>query len=345
MRDIAEGDSLDRDDIFRIFSMTKPITSTATMILAEEGLIDLDASVSEYLPEFSDLKVMVGDTSLLDASSPPTIRQLLSHTSGLTYGLFGDTKVDSLYVAADLLSSPDLQSFATSVATLPLVAQPGSYWNYSVSTDVLGQVIAAVSGQSFAAFLETRIFAPLAMDDTGFSVPPEKKNRLTVRYSASDSGLVDASDDFLGDVTIDGETQLFRFPSGGAGLYSTPSDYLRFAQMILNNGELDGVRILSAESVQEMSRNHLPDASHRIIAVPSLIEAYGFGLGFATLVEAEKTPAEDHNGLIRWSGLANTYFWIDPEAELIGMVWTQLSPFFAHDFANPFEEIVYDAIQ
>lgn len=340
MSDLESAELLQPDDIFRIYSMTKPITSTAIMILVEGGDIALDDPVSKFIPEFSELSVLEEDGSRTPVSPPVTIQHLLSHSGGLTYGIFGDTPVDQAYVAANLFQAQSLEDYVATVAGLPLLAQPGTIWNYSVSTDLLGYIVQTVSGQPFEVFLRERIFEPLQMDDTAFWVPEDKRDRFTNHYAVGDDGLQ------LVDSRSDGSyTRPPEFASGGGGLVSTASDYLRFAQMILQRGYLDDVRILQPETVVAMGTNVLADGVGPINVAGWFPPAYGFGLGFATLTDEDLTSAADHDGLIRWGGVANTFFWIDPGAELVAMVWTQADPFLVHRLEGAFEELVYDALE
>ncbi|MXY23100.1 MAG: beta-lactamase family protein [Acidobacteria bacterium] len=341
MRDLDAGDPLERDDIFRIYSMTKPITSTGVMILVEEGAVALDDPVSKFIPEFADVEVLDDAGERVAPGGPMTVEHLLTHTSGLTYGFFGDSPVDRLYNESGFFTqSVGLEDFGQRVAALPLLASPGERWNYSVSTDILGRVIEVASGQSFDTFLQERIFDPLGMEDTGFMVPAEDRRRFTANYASPDGALqmIDSPDD----------GQYTRPPawvSGGGGLASTASDYIRFAQMLLEDGALGDVRILAPETVAMMRSNRLPDAMVPIQLGTYLSPGYGFGLGFAVAVDAEGTPEPDNNGVFRWAGAANTFFWIDPEDELIGMVWTQFNPFSAYGLEREFQTLVYEAIE
>ena len=304
MRDVDAGDPLEADDIFRIYSMTKPITSVATMILMEEGGLSLDDPVSRFIPPFADVTVLTEDGERVPPDGPVTIEHLLTHTSGLTYGLFGDTPVDRLYNQSGFfVAAQGLEDFAGRVAGLPLLASPGDRWNYSVSTDILGRVIEVVSGQSFDAFLQERILNPLGMDDTAFVVAAGKQDRFTANYARPDGALR------MIDSPADGQyTRTPAWLSGGGGLTSTASDYVRFAQMLLQDGQLDGVRILQPETVQMMRANRLADALVPIQLGTYLSPAYGFGLGFAVVVDAEASPEPDNDGVFRWAGAANTYF-------------------------------------
>ena len=340
MRDLDAGDPLEPDDIFRIYSMTKPITSVAVMNLVENGAISLDDPVSKFIPAFADVTVLDDEGERVAPGGPITIEHLLTHTSGLTYGFFGDSPVDRLYNESGFFAqSEGLDDFARRVAALPLLASPGERWNYSVSTDILGRIVEVASGQSFDAFLRERILDPLGMDDTAFVVPAEKHSRFTANYQRSDDALQ------MIDSPEDGQyTRPPAWLSGGGGLASTASDYIRFAQMLLEDGTLGDARILAPETVAMMRSNRIPDALVPIQLGTYLSPGYGFGLGFAVAVDAEATPEPDNNGVFRWAGAANTFFWIDPEAELIGMVWTQFQPFTAYDLEREFQTLVYEAI-
>ena len=338
-RDVESQVALERNDIFRICSMSKPVTSVAVMMLVEEGALALDDPVSRALPAFEHIKVYK-DGELVDPSQPITIRDMLGHTSGLTYGLFGTTHVDSLYRAANVLSG-DLESLVEKVTALPLLAHPGSMWNYSLSTDVLGRVIEVTSGQALDEFLAARIFEPLGMRDTAFFVPPEKTVRFTTTYTALPDGSLRAG--FGGCGTYDAKPALL---SGGGGLVSTAADYVRFAQMLLDEGELQGVSLLRPETVDVMRTNRLPNSLIPIRLGP-MWEApgYGFGLGFSVLTDADATPYGDNVGVFRWWGYGSTYFWIDPVDELIGLVMTQLLPPTVADLEPEFQALVYAALE
>ena len=321
--------------------MTKPLTSVAVMILVEEGAVALDDPVSKFIPAFADVTVLNDTGERVKPARPMTVEHLLTHTSGLTYGFFGDSPVDRIYNQSGFFTQADgLDDFAQRVAALPLLASPGDRWNYGVSTDILGRVVEVASGQSFDAFLQERIFDPLDMTDTSFVVPSEKRNRFTAHYARRDGTLQ------MIDSPVDGQyTEPPRWLSGGGGLASTASDYIRFAQMLLQDGELDGVRILTPETVRTMRSNRLPGALVPIQLGAYLSPGYGFGLGFAVVVDADASPEPDNDGVFRWAGAANTFFWIDPAAELIGMVWTQFNPFAAYDIEREFQTLVYEALK
>jgi CubicO group peptidase (beta-lactamase class C family) len=340
-RRLDEGDALQPDDLFRIYSMTKPITSVAAMILVEEGRISLDDPVSDFIPGFADVTVLNEAGERVRPARAMTVRHLLTHTSGLTYGFFGDTEVDRLYRrSAFFTSARGLDDLTAQLAELPLLAHPGSRWTYSVSTDVLGRVIEVASGQPFDEFVRERILDPLGMDDTAFSVPRDKRERFTTSYRVFGNRLE------LADSPEDGAfTRAPGWVSGGGGLVSTASDYVRFAQMLLNGGQLDEVRVLGPESVLAITSNQLPDALIPIDLGSLLPPAYGFGLGVAVLVHEDVTPEPDHAGSYFWGGAANTFFWVDPEAELVAMVWTQVEPFGVYPIESEFRALVYAALR
>jgi len=340
-RDLEAGDPLAPDAILRVFSMTKPITSVAVMMLEEEGLIALDDPISAHLPAFGQSEVLTDAGKRVAVERPITVEHLLTHTSGLTYGFFGDTPVDRLYREANFFGEAQgLDDFATRAGQMPLLAHPGEVWNYGVSTDVLGRLVEVVSGHPFDSFVRERITDPLGMEDTAFFVAPDKRDRFMANYFPGSDGLE------MIDSPVDGQyTREPAWLSGGGGLTSTPSDYIRFAQMLLQDGELDGVRLLQAETVQNMRRNHLPEELTPISLGTFLSPGYGFGLGFAVLVDADNTPEPDTNGVFRWAGAANTFFWIDPEEELVGMVWTQVNPFGLYPIEREFQTLVYESVE
>jgi len=324
-------DPLEPDDIFRIYSMTKPVTSVGVMMLVEAGRLSLDTELADVLPAFADVQVFDGGQRRAPAR-PIAIRDLLTHTSGLGYGDIGRTPVDSMYREESLGvwgTAGNLEATVDAIASLPLIFDPGARWNYSMSVDVLGRVIEVVSGRTLAEFFQERIFDPLHMEDSGFHVPAEKLDRFTAVYGPSPDGLR------MNDSPVDGQhTRPAQWFSGGGGLTSTPSDYLRFTQMLLNDGELDGVRVLEPETVRLMRRNHLPDDLVPIsIGGPN----QGFGLGFAVAMG-------ENAGTYRWLGIAGTYFWIDPNEDLIVFAWNQLQPSGGAPIDRVIAEIVYDAI-
>ena len=346
MQDIESGVPMSKDSIFRIYSMTKPITSVAVMMLFEEGRFLLNDPVSKYLPEFKDLEVGVEEIdeatgekvlTTVPAEREVSIRDLLRHTSGLTYGFWGKSAVDKMYLEKKVLSKDDtIQATVAKLGTIPLKNQPGTIWEYSVSTDVLGRFVEVVSGQPFNEFLEARIFTPLGMRDTGFFVPAEDAHRLTTVYTPNKGNTAitaqepDKARDFAK------KTSYF---SGGGGLVSTAPDYLRFAQMLLNGGELDGVRILGPETVDLMTRNHLGD-----IPIWGDVGGYGFGLGFMVNPDRGNSGSILSEGSFGWGGMAHTTFWVDPQEKLIGIFLIQILPRAPMPYRELFKSVVYQAI-
>lgn len=329
---VLDEDPLEPNDIFRIFSMTKPVTSVAAMMLVEEGRLSLDDPLSSVIPAFADIQVY-DDGELRAPARPILIRDLFTHTSGLTYGVFGNTPVDSLYRASlnalDTGGDADLEKRTDVIASLPLVTDPGARWIYSMSTDVLGRVVEVASGQTLDEFFRQRIFEPLGMMDTGFHVQADKVDRFAQLYFRTQRGLVAPP--------ATGGDRFTRPPSwfsGGGGLTSTAADYLRFCEMLLGGGEANGVRLLQPETVRLMTQNHLPD---EMIPIMPGIGDQGFGLGFAVSVGRNA-------GTYWWSGVASTYFWIDPEEEIIALAWTQLQPYGAAPIDRLLRPIVYQAI-
>ncbi len=337
-RDIERKLPMERDTIFRIYSMAKPITSAAVMALYEEGHFELTDPVADYLPEFADLKVYASGTvdslTLVPADPAPTIQDLIRHTSGLTYP-WGNTVVDSLYRAADLWDRDmNLQEFVAKAASLPLQMQPATEFHYSISIDILGYLVQVVSGQPFDEFLEERFFDPLQMDDTGFHVPAEKLGRFAQNYNWSDEGRTLTPVD-------EGDPPFYtvrpKAPSGGGGLVSTVDDYLRFCQMILNEGELDGQRVLMPATVRFMLLNHLTQEQQTSAGS-------GFGVGFGIALNLAHQGRIGSAGEASWGGAANTFFWIDPKEEMAYMVWTQLFPPGIRDFRHQMHPLVHSAL-
>jgi CubicO group peptidase (beta-lactamase class C family) len=330
-RDRESGAALDESTIFRIYSMTKPVVCTALMTLYEEARFHLLEPVAKYLPAFAKVKVWNDGQGLAEPIRPILIRDLFTHTAGLTYNFLEDTPVSKMYLDAGLLRDPgvSLECVTGELARLPLAYQPGSRWHYSMSIDVLAHLIEVLSGRPLQEFLRERIFAPLGMEDTGFSVPEAKRSRVASMYGhpdiathqfsaciAAPTGPVDVSKTY----PLDNTTS---FARGGHGLFSTAADYLRFAQMLLNGGELEGARILSPAVAGLMHSNHLPASlmpySIAIVAAPG----YGFGLGSRVLVNPAESGLPGSVGEFGWAGAANTYYWVDPKLELVGIYMTQ----------------------
>ncbi len=318
-RDLASNAPMQKDSIFRIYSMSKPITGVAMMMLFEEGRWQLNDPVAKFIPEFANLKVYSTDASgnmaLKDQNHPVTMRELLSHSGGFTYGFFSNTPVDKLQREADLLNvNNSLDEFIKRVAKLPLNSQPGSEWHYSISVDIQGYIVQKLSGMPFEEYLEKRIFKPLAMTDTAFYVPKEKLNRFAEMYDYDKDGKLHP----VG--TTEGLNHDFAakpaLSSGGGGLVSTATDYMRFCQMLLNGGQLDGVRLLSPRTVELMRSNAL--APGLSIFAPGA----GFGLDFAVYTDPIAAGGYYGKGTYWWGGAAGTWFWIDPVSDLIviGMI-------------------------
>ena len=315
------GEAMTRDTIFRIYSMTKPVTGVALMMLLEEGKLRLDDPVTMHIPEFEGLKVATGFDAegrpiLEDMKRPPTIRELMSHSAGFGYGLGAGSPADNLYRKVDPLNAGSMEEFARRTAQLPLLFQPGTRYQYSLSVDIQGYLVEKLSGQKFGRFLEERIFRPLRMKDSGFHLRRDQLPRLAGLYVGGPDGRLEATSHVFGWPLAD-PLQPPGFESGGAGLFSTTMDYARFCQMLLNGGELDGARILSPASVALMSSNALPEEVRAGFG-----RGRGFGLDFEVLTDPAAAGSLAGTGTYRWGGAAGTWFWIDPANELfvVGMV-------------------------
>ena len=332
MQDVATEKPLEFDTIFRIYSMTKPIASIAVMMLYEKGHFQLGTPVSELIPAFKDMQVYTdGGETIVDAEREMTIKHLLTHTSGIIYGGDWDHPINERYRGANFYGG-DLANMAQELGNIPLLHHPGDGWNYGMSTDVLGYLVEVVSGVPFEEFLKTQILDPLGMTDTAFSVPDEKADRYPTLYEPAENGGIQV----IENAPVSSGPRSF-FHSGGAGLQSTAADYLRFCQMLLNDGELDGVRLLGRKTVELIRMNHISDDWH-----PLERTGCGFGLGFAVVTDVAETHAPGSEGTYSWGGLASTTFWIDPVEDLIGILMTQLigdSPFHAQ-----FRVLTYQAI-
>lgn len=351
------------DTIFRIYSMTKPITSIAFMMLVEEGRVALDEPVHKYIPEWKNLGVFqagVWPAFLTRAPSQPMrIVDLMRHTSGLTYGFQQRSNVDAAYrelKLGEVEKAGTLQSMIADLAKIPLEFSPGEAWNYSVSTDVIGYLIGLISGKPFEAFLQERIFDPLGMDDTGFFVPPDKAHRLAACYSASPQGAMTFhATDRKGGLTLqdDPATSSFLSPpsfvSGGGGLCSTAADYLTFCRALLNGGELDGIRLVGPKTLHLMTSNHLPGGKtlpelSRSLFSEATYEGIGFGLGFSVTLDPARTLIPGSRGEYAWGGAATTSFWIDPAEQLIAIFMTQVLPSTATPIRRELRTMIYSAI-
>jgi CubicO group peptidase (beta-lactamase class C family) len=345
-RDVARSDPMRVDAIFQIYSMTKPIASVAALQLLEQGRLTLDDPVSRFLPEFARMQVLEGEREdsarLRPAARPITIRDLFTHTAGFAAGekLHG-AAVDRLNNAR-LDETPSLAAYATGLAALPLANDPGTRFSYDgVNTEVLSRIVEVISSVPFDEFISRRVLVPLRMVDTGFSVPPERRARIVEMTSTDETGrLVAAS----GGPAVPGE-MLKRYPSGAGGLYSTAGDYLRFCQMLLNRGELDGVRILERKTVELMMSNHLTQLSP---PVNEFNDGEGFGLGGYVVLDPARRGRPGSTGQFGWSGAAATWFTIDPHEELIVILMMQHLPRrLPHDpprLGRPFMNLVYRSL-
>lgn len=338
--DLERGKAMREDAIFRIYSMSKPITAVALMMLVEEGYLGLDDDVVTHIPSWKHLGVYAsGMPSLLSSASPlfittPPARpmkvvDLVTHTSGLTYGFMNRTSVDRAYrrlKVAEFHSETNLDTMIEQLSTLPLEFSPGTAWNYSVSIDVMGYLVQKLSGQSFGEFLRTRLFEPLGMTDTAFWCPPEKIDRFASCYMPGESGALRLQDD-AGKSTY---AEPPRLESGGGGLVSTAHDYMRFCRMMLNSGTLDGVQILSPKTVALFSVNFLPDNKELAqLAPPGMFSeagyaGVGFSIGCGVTLDLARTRLPGTPGEYFWGGAASTAFWIDPKEKLAVVFMTQV---------------------
>ena len=370
LADVERATPFTEDTIVRIFSMTKPITSVAAMMLYEQGCFQLDDPVAKYLPEFAATQVWKGPGHGLEdvepQHSPMLIKHLLTHTSGLTYGFMNTNVVDAAYRAQQLEfpgKVATLAEWVEGLASVPLLCQPGSQWNYSVATDVLGRLVEVWSQQELASFFNEHIFVPLAMGDTGFSVAPQNQSRFAALYaplSGGDMSSVGRKSSAPSEQPRGGLKQMesslqssyFNQPklcSGGGGLTGTLADYARFCQMLLNGGELDGERLLSPTTVNHMRLNQLPDgrdmaAMGQPVWSETSYDGIGFGLGFAVVIDPPKASIITSKGEHHWGGAASTFFWIDPVEDLFVVFLTQLMPSSTYPIRRELRARVYQAI-
>jgi CubicO group peptidase (beta-lactamase class C family) len=349
--DVERNKPVRPDTIYRIYSMTKPLTSTAIMMLYEEGRFQLDYPISKFIPAFANPRLYVGGArgklDTVPAEREITFRDLLSHTSGLTYGFMESNPVDALYRSK---TGVDFQTATTSLkdvverlATFPLIAHPGKAWNYSVSTDVLGYLVEVISGQPFEKYLVENVIKPLGMVDTDFFVPDSKHDRFSANYQAGAGGKLEVIDDptksrYLKPRTVN---------SGGGGLVSTASDYLRFCKFMLNKGELDGVRLLGRKTVELMTMNHL-NGDMAAMGMPrwseSTSEGIGFGLGFSVTLDPARAHIVGSRGEYAWGGAASTAFWCDPAEDMAVVMLTQLMPSTTYPIRRELRVLSYQAI-
>jgi CubicO group peptidase (beta-lactamase class C family) len=347
--------AIDEETIYRIYSMTKPVTSVAAMMLFEDGLLRLDHELHRYIPDFQDVMVFDGGTAeqpkLRKPDRPIMVRDLFLHTSGLTYGFLQQGPVDAIYRARKIeypQHTGDLKSFCELLASAPLAFSPGERWNYSNATDVLGRVIEVVSGMSLDEFLQKRLFGPLGMKDTFFHVPADKLDRLMACYWRNPANAqITLSDPAGAASSYAKKPNVF---SGGGGLASTIGDYFRFCMMLRNGGQLDGVRMLSPKTLQFMTMNHLP--GNRTIAQmgdktfsETRMDGSGFGLGWAVTTDVIATAQPGSAGTYSWGGMASTYFWIDPVEDIIAIQMTQLMPSASYPIRPQLQQLVYAAIE
>jgi CubicO group peptidase (beta-lactamase class C family) len=356
-RDVEAGLPVTDDTLWRIYSMTKPVTSVAAMLLYEEGAVALTDPVSAFIPSFADVRVYAGGSDLrpvtVPAIEPVRVWHLLTHTAGLTYGFHRSHPVDAMYRAAGFeWGTPrgvDLAQACDLWAGLPLLFQPGTEWNYSVATDVLGRVVEVASGQRLDEFFADRIFGPLGMTDTAFWAGPAAQPRLAALYGPGPGGQA-ARLDALGQWALKEPRMLV----GGGGLVSAAADYDRFTQMLLHRpgspgGELDGIRLLSPRTVAYMARNHLPggadlEAFGRPLFAETPFRGVGFGLGFGVLIDPVPGKVVGSAGEISWGGAASTAFWVDQEVDLTVSFFTQLLPSSTHPIRAQLRQLVYQAL-
>lgn len=352
LADVERGTPLRDDALFRIYSMTKPITSVAFMMLVEEGLVALDDPVHRYIPEWEGLGVYedgaLGAFRTRAPDRPMQMIDLLRHTSGLTYGFQQRTPVDAAYrdlQVGDIALKTPLEDMIAALGALPLEFAPGAAWNYSVSTDVLGYLVGKIAGKPLAEVLEERIFSPLGMTDTGFQVRPGQAHRLAACYQATPEGGFTLHDDPADSPYLLPPVMV----SGGGGLVSTTADYLRFCRMLLQGGQLDGARLLAPKTIELMTANHLPGGQDMHSLSQSMFSesAYagvGFGLGFAVTLDPARTLLAGNRGDAFWGGVASTYFWIDPREDMAVLFMTQLIPSSAYPIRRELRTLVYAAL-
>ncbi|RAK59231.1 serine hydrolase [Phenylobacterium hankyongense] len=350
-QDPERGVPLAEDTVFRIYSMTKPVTCVALMTLVEEGLIALDDPVARHIPEWKNLGVFAAGLEGAFMSTPPArpmqVVDLMRHTSGLTYGFQNRTNVDAAYRKLKLedFDTGDLDAMVATLANIPLEFSPGEAWNYSVSTDVVGYLVQKIAGKPLDQVFQERIFGPLNMADTGFVVREDQKARFAACYSATPQGGLKLQDDPQASPYLAAPKLL----SGGGGLVSTAADYLRFANMLVNGGELDGARILAPKTLRLMASNHLPGGADltqmsRSLFSESTNAGIGFGLGFAVVFDPPKTLIPCSQGEFYWGGMASTAFWVDPAEKVTVVFMTQLIPSSTYPIRRELRTLVYSAL-
>ena len=343
--DIEADKSMEDDTLFRIYSMSKPVTTTALMMLYEDGRFQLDDPVSRFIPAFRELQVYSADGRHTAPARPMTIRDLLTHTSGLTYGFMNSTPVDAMYRQQGVEQSANLAEMVSKLAGIPLLFSPGSRWSYSVATDVCGHLVELIADTPFDEFLEEQIFAPLGMTDTGFVVPEDKVHRFAANYDrTSDNGmrLIDSpeSSPYLQDRGLH---------SGGGGLVSTIHDYYKFASMLLNQGDHAGTRILGRKTVELMTSNHLPNngdltSMGQAVFSETPYDGIGFGLGFSVMLDPATAQILGSPGEFAWGGAASTYFFVDPKEDMLVIFMTQLMPSSSYPIRREMRVLAYQSI-
>ena len=352
-RDLEAGLPVEQDTLWRIYSMTKPVTAVAFMQLYEQGLVRLNDEVSRWLPEFADMRVLVGGNAeqpkTVPATEPMRVWHLLTHTAGLTYAFTRSSVLDEMYRArgADQLVDwdADLTELCSRWASLPLLFEPGTGWNYSVATDVLGRVVEVVAGQRLDEVFAERIFAPLGMKETCWSVDAEDAGRLAALYAPHPATGQAVRYDELGRHAFEPPRML----SGGGGLISTAADYARFTAMLVRGGELDGERVLGPRTLAYMARNHLPGGGSlaslgRGQFAETTYDGIGFGLGFGVSVDPVATKVTATPGEMTWGGLASTAFWVDPVEQVTAHFYTQLVPSSTYPIRTELRQLVYAAL-
>jgi CubicO group peptidase (beta-lactamase class C family) len=352
--DVASDRPLGDDAIYRIYSMTKPITSIALMQLYEQGRVLLEDPVSAYIPEFAEMQVFTGGTptapKVRPAQTVMTVKDVLTHASGLTYGFFFQNNLDAMYREDGLgdFQLPDytLEEGMRRLATKPLAFDPGTAWNYSMSTDVCGRLVEVISGMGLDEYFAEHITGPLGMADTAFHVPADKKDRFTSNYALIPDEPLMIVDSFDASPYLSPPV----FLSGGGGLVGTVDDYQRFVDMLLNGGELDGRRIIGRKTLEYMTINHLPEGKTlnelgQSLFSEAVMEGMGFGLGFSTLVDPARNGAVSSGGEFAWGGAASTAFWVDPAEEITCVFMTQLMPSSSYPLRRELKATVYQALR
>ena len=352
--DVASDRPLGDDAIYRIYSMTKPITSIALMQLYEQGRVLLEDPVSAYIPEFAEMQVFTGGTptapKVRPAQTVMTVKDVLTHASGLTYGFFFQNNLDAMYREDGLgnFELPDytLEEGMRLLAAKPLAFDPGTAWNYSMSTDVCGRLVEVISRMGLDEYFAEHITGPLGMADTAFHVPADKVHRFTSNYQLTPEDPLATFDSF--------DTSPYLSPpvflSGGGGLVGTVDDYQRFVDMLLNGGELDGRRIIGRKTLEYMTINHLPEGKTlnelgQSLFSEAVMEGMGFGLGFSTLVDPARNGAVSSGGEFAWGGAASTAFWVDPAEEITCVFMTQLMPSRSYPLRRELKATVYQALR